>query len=189
MHEDFPAKLRSFILRPAEAFKNVKDGNFRDAFLYYIILIVIYSVLSGIINYFRLDPVRESLNPALPVETVTYFDILSIFYGIVGWIVLFFLIGIILHPLILIVGGRKGIEQTFKSIAYASTPGFLLGWIPVIGIFFAFYGIFVQIIGISELHEISTKKAAFAAILLITLITGLTIIIGFFLLFAFLTAF
>jgi len=184
MLEDFPEKLKSFILSPTEAFRNIKNGDIGEALVYYVVLLVIYSVLSGIVNYFRIDPIMETFYSTVPAGTVAIFDIMNIIYGIIGGIVGFFIIGIIIHLFVLIVGGRQGLEQTFKSVAYASTPGFLLGWIPVIGIFFALYGIIVQIIGIRELQEVSTGRAAFAVMLPVILLFGLIIIAVMFFMFA-----
>jgi hypothetical protein len=184
MLDDFPEKLKSFILSPTEAFRKVKDGDTGEALVYYVVLLVIYSVLSGIVNYFRIDPIMEALYSTVPAGTVAIFDIMSIIYGIVGGIVGFFIIGTIIHLFVLIVGGKMGLEQTFKSVAYASTPGFLLGWIPVIGILFALYGIIVQIIGIRELQEVSTGRATLAVMLPVIILFGLIFIAIFFFLFA-----
>ncbi|UUX92006.1 YIP1 family protein [Methanoplanus endosymbiosus] len=184
MLEDFPEKLKSFILSPTEAFRNIKNGDVGDALVYYVVLLVIYSVLSGIVNYFRIDPIMKVLYSSVPAGTVAIFDIMNIIYGIVGGIVGFFIIGLVLHLFVLIVGGKMGLEQTFKSVAYASTPGFLLGWIPVIGILFAFYGIIVQIIGIRELQEVSTGRATVAVMIPLIILFGLIILAVLFFVFA-----
>ncbi len=66
---------------------------------------------------------------------------------------------------LLLFGGTKDIEQTIKTVMYASTPFLLLGWIPFIGIFGALWSFILWIIGVKELHEISSGRAAAAVIL------------------------
>ena len=60
-----------------------------------------------------------------------------------------------------LVGGRKGIEQTIKTLMYAMTPQYLFVWIPVVNLIWA---LIVGIIGIRQLHELSTGKAVLAVI-------------------------
>ena len=57
--------------------------------------------------------------------------------------------------------------QTFKALMYGATPSLLLGWIPVIGFLAAIWALIVEIIGIRQLHEISTGRAVAAVILAI----------------------
>jgi len=85
--------------------------------------------------------------------------------------------GLWLHIWVYLVGGRKGLTQTFKALMYGATPSLLLGWISLLG-FFApiwviwaliveIWALIVEIIGIRQLHEISTGKAVAAVILAI----------------------
>ncbi|MEM2972351.1 MAG: YIP1 family protein [Candidatus Bathyarchaeia archaeon] len=74
---------------------------------------------------------------------------------------------------------KKGAGQTFKAMAYGSTPNLLFGWIPLIGLIFkpwpiavylasSIFGIWqtvISIIAIRELHGISTFRAILAYLL------------------------
>jgi len=80
------------------------------------------------------------------------------------------LIGILIgslwiHIWVYAVGGRKGVGQTIKSMAYGSTPTLLLGWIPLLGVIFSIWSLVVSIIGARQLHEISTGRAVLSYIL------------------------
>lgn len=70
-----------------------------------------------------------------------------------------------MHIWVYLCGGRKGAGQTIKAMAYGSTPSLLLGWIPFIGFIFGIWSIVVSIIGIRQLHEISTGRAVLAYLL------------------------
>src|SRR5215208_1150058 len=68
----------------------------------------------------------------------------------------------ILHLLVrLIVGvGNAGFGTTFRVASYATVVN-LVGWIPIIGSLVALvYGIYLSTLGIREMHETTTGKAA-----------------------------
>ena len=67
-----------------------------------------------------------------------------------------------IHLWVYLLGGRKGIMQTFKAIVYGNTPRLLLGWIPFIGIVFMLWSLILGILGIRELQAIGTGKAILA---------------------------
>jgi hypothetical protein len=82
---------------------------------------------------------------------------------------------------VFLLGGRKGINQTFKAILYGETPCLLLGWIPFIGIIFAFWSLVLGVLGIRELQEISTRCAVLAvAIAIITLLIPVILLTAYF---------
>jgi amino acid transporter len=62
-------------------------------------------------------------------------------------------------------GGRNGLFQTIKAVIYGETPILVLGWIPVINLFAAIWMIIVGIIGVRQLHGLSTGTAVIAMIL------------------------
>jgi hypothetical protein len=101
------------------------------------------------------------------------------------------------------VGGRKGFTQTIKAVMYGSTPILLFGWtsailgkpldindrlfsglIPIL-IQFLLFGIqtitgiwffVLEVIGIRQLHEITTGKAILAVLFLLVLLVVLAIL-------------
>ena len=72
----------------------------------------------------------------------------------------------ILHLLVmLIVGSRNsGYEGTFRVGAYSSVTS-LVSWIPIIGWIASLYGIYLAIMGIREVHNTSTGKAALVVLI------------------------
>ena len=68
--------------------------------------------------------------------------------------------------------------QTEKAAIYGSTPFLLLGWIPVIGLVIGgIWAIILTIIGLRELHEITTGKAILAYVLALAIIFVILILI------------
>ena len=60
---------------------------------------------------------------------------------------------------------RKGFNQTFKVAIYSSIPGFVLGWIPFIGLIGGIWGIGLAIIGLTELQNMSMGRSVLAVLL------------------------
>ena len=73
-----------------------------------------------------------------------------------------FIGGAILHIFVYIAGGRKGMTQTIKAGMYGSTASLLFGWLPFINIIAAIWSLVTEIIGIRQLHEITTGRAILA---------------------------
>jgi hypothetical protein len=104
-----------------------------------------------------------------------------VFPSLVVGILLFFIIGLflggaILHLFVLLVGGRKGVEQTLKAVMYSATPIFVLGWIPLIGFLTLIYALFLEILAVRELQEVSTGRAILAVLLPFFLLLVLVIL-------------
>ena len=72
----------------------------------------------------------------------------------------------ILHLLVmLIVGSRNaGFAGTFRVSAYSSVTS-LVSWIPVIGWIASLYGIYLAIVGVREVHNTTTGKAALVVLI------------------------
>lgn len=135
-----------------------------------------YSVISGIIAMFGFNAFAAATSlPAMGIYSIVFFFIA----GLIG----IFISGIILHIFVYIVGGRRGLDQTLKTVLYASTPELLLGWIPIIGIFVGIWSLILEILGIRELHEISTGRAILAVLLPIVVIVILVVLAAVFYLF------
>lgn len=105
------------------------------------------------------------------------FTALTIINSIVSGFIGVFILGIIFHIFVYIMGGRNGIGLTIKAVIYGYTPNLLLGWIPIVNFIAMIWTLILYVIGIREYHEISTGKAALAVLLpLILIIIFVTVI-------------
>jgi hypothetical protein len=173
---DFIELVKGFLLSPVETFQKVRKADLGDTLKYFLILVVINTVLSVIISLVALSSlwaayssIFESLGIAIPAAAgfgIIVFAILMIFVTLLA----LFIGAAWLHLWVYILGGRKGYLETLKAIAYGDTPSLLLGWIPVIGIIGGIWSLILLILGIRELHEISTGRAALALILAIVVL-------------------
>jgi hypothetical protein len=168
---DFIELVKGFLLSPAETFRKVRPSDLGETLKYYLILVVIYTILSVIISLVAISAAWAVIAALLPALGLTA----PVVAGL--GIILFAIILIFVHLLVLFIGaawvhiwvwllgGRKGYMMTLKALAYGDTPYLLIGWIPVIGIIGAIWSFILSIIGVRELHEISTGRAAAAVIL------------------------
>ena len=124
-----------------------KGGSLGDAFVYYIILLVINAVLSAIVLAAGLSAM--SIYQSIPGFNGA-FPLVMFFMVLVGGIIGIFVGGAWLHIFVWALGGKKGYVQTVKSVMYGSTPSLLLGWIPIIGFIGAIWTIILDIFGIKE---------------------------------------
>jgi hypothetical protein len=104
------------------------------------------------------------------------------FVGVlIGGTILLLVFTIWVHILVYVAGGRKDILQTFKALTYGLTPSFLLHWIPLIGIVFDLWSIFLMILGIRELQKISSSRALVVMIIAVMVPLVILLIIAMYL--------
>jgi hypothetical protein len=188
---DFFELAKGMLLSPVETFRKVKPADLGDALKYYLILLLINTVLSVIISLVAFSSmwaasssIFESLGITVPAAAgfgIIVFAILMIFVSIF----VLFIAAAWLHLWVYILGGRKGYIATLKAIAYGETPALLIGWIPVIGIIGLIWSFILSILGVRELHGMSTVRAAAAVILALVVIAVIIILVAAFFIIAF----
>jgi signal peptidase len=145
-------RIKGFLFSPSETFDASKEDTLGTTFEFFIALLTICAVLSGVMGWLVF------------YHGVTMF-VLVLILGIIG----VFIGGLWTHVWIYLVGGRKGVTQTLKALMYGATPGCLLGWIPIVGVFAVVWTLILEIVGIGQLHELSTRRAVLAVIFAISI--------------------
>jgi hypothetical protein len=155
MIDTIVAKAKGLLLEPVETFQESRTDEPATVLTCFAVLLFINAVLSAIVAAAIVGAVSEfaGLNIGAPLPVVIFFAVL------VGGFILTLIFAAWVHLWVYIFGGRKGLMPTVIAIVYGQTPRLLLGWIPVIGIFFALWSLALNIIGIRELQELSTMKA------------------------------
>ena len=173
-------KIGNVLQSPTKFFQSVKsEVSVGNAFKYYAvialiptaILIIIALVLSSLLSLFTaFIPGSQFFGFFLGGLAAAFFIAMYI-----AGLVLTFVGAAILHAFAYLFGARKGYENTYKAMIYGSTPAVLLGWIPFIGIIFGIWSLYLDIKGLSILHEISMGRAAGAVLLPVIIIIVLII--------------
>ncbi|MDD1701761.1 MAG: YIP1 family protein [Methanoregula sp.] len=151
-------KVKGFLFSPGEAFQKAKADETGNVLTYFAILVVVNAILSAIIAaiWTSMTPMYAHMLGGAAVPILVFFIVL------VAEFVVTLVFGAWLHLWVYVLGGRKGIMQSIKSVIYGSTPRLLLGWIPFIGIIFLIWSVVLWALGIRDLQEMSTGKAILA---------------------------
>ncbi len=174
-------KIQGFLLRPAETFRAVREETFGDAVTYFVILLIVNAVLSAIVGYLGFRAIGmpgADIAGAGGLGAMIAVFIAAVILGIISLVVG----SILLHFGVVIMGGRGGFVQTFKAVLYGLTPYYLFGWVPVIGGLAGIWGLIVEILGIRELHDMTSGRAAIAwlisLVIVLVIVAILIVILG-----------
>ncbi len=175
MMDDIIGKIKGFLLSPVESFQKAKGDTFQDAFIYYLILLVVYAVLSTIVAAVMPQPAIPGFPGGMPFGSGVFL-IGAFIASIIGGIIGLFILGVILHIFVYLFGGRRGITETLKAVAYGYTPSLILGWIPIVNFLAALYTLVLFVFGIRELQEMSTTRAILAVLAPILILIAIAIV-------------
>ena len=176
--------LRRLVLHPVLFFASIprRDG-LRNPFLFALICIVVGAVLNGVVELTGVQSSAQSSEGLLgPLGLRS-----QSFVGVVAAIVFRVIIGVIVLPVVagiyqllvrIAVGSENaGFEATFRVVAYTSVLN-LVGWIPIIGLLLSLYSLYLQVVGLREVHETTTGRAILVLVLLVVGAILLSVLIG-----------
>lgn len=186
-------KVKGFLMAPAETFRASKGDSLGSAFRYYTILLVIWTILTAIVwlvmGYFAFQDIiirignmgffGSQLAEALSNfgAFVSTFQLFTVYIFFLLSLVGIFFSAFIWHVFALLFGAKKEFTQTIKTTMYASTPFFLLGWIPYIAAIGVIWYLVLLIIGLAEMQEMSMGEAAMTVVVPLLLLL-IAVIIG-----------
>ncbi|MDD1657653.1 MAG: YIP1 family protein [Methanomicrobiales archaeon] len=179
-------KVKGFLMAPAETFRASKGDSLGGAFRYYTLLLVIWAILSAIVwMTLGVWAFQDALSRIAGTGIVGGLLANSL-YDFLGFVVSFqfftvyalfllslvgvFFVGFLWHVFALLFGAKRELRQTLKTTMYASTPFFLLGWIPIVAILGWIWYIVLMILGLSEMQEMSIGESAMAVLVPIILV-------------------
>jgi hypothetical protein len=148
-----------------------KEDSLGSAFKYFIVILAIFAVLIAIVAAVAFSMLMGSLEalgvPTRPLDAFSGPSVAALVFALVlvGGAIVVFIAGLWTHIWVYLVGGRKGVRETIKGLMYGLTPGGLLGWIPIVDIAGVIWALIDWIIGVRQLHELSTGKAVLAVII------------------------
>jgi hypothetical protein len=177
----FGEKVKGFLGAPANTFNSVEAEALGSALKYFTIWVVIYTILRTIVFYTLERRVFETLWDLLGVSDAAVYRFDPVIFGllaVVGAFASLFISGSLTHLFVRAFGGRKGYGNTIKAFAYGETPLLLFGWIPFVGMLFPIWALVLNVIGIRQLHEISTGRAVGAVLLSIVALIIIGVLIG-----------
>ena len=164
--------LRRIVLHPVVFFAEIpRREGLRNPFLFALICIVIGAVLNAVVGLSGLQsPLQSSEGSQSSAGLVAYIASLAI----IGIIALPVVAGLYQLLVGTVVGHENaGFEGTFRVVAYASVVNLVI-WIPMLGLLLGLYSLYLQVVGLREIHQTTTGRA----ILVLLLFLVATIMIG-----------
>jgi hypothetical protein len=155
--QTFIATVQAVVLRPVEFFRGIlRQGDLINPLIFALICYEVSAILGGLLRLVGIGATNQGFGSFLvSIILAPIFAAIGLFIG-AG----------ILHLLVmLIVGSRNsGFEATLRVVAYSAVTS-LVSWIPYIGGLLSLYGIYLGIVGIREMHNTSTGKAALVVLI------------------------
>ncbi|MEN6611514.1 MAG: YIP1 family protein [Methanoregulaceae archaeon] len=173
MIAEYYEKAKGVLLTPFETLQKSREDTPGFMLQYYLLGVFFNAILTvlvalilggtGILNVF--SQLLKQLGWVLPFVGAVG-AILVIILMIIIAVILLFVGGVWLHIWVYIAGGRKGYMKTVKAVAYGSTPGMVIGWIPVIGpVIGGIWTFVLGILSVREMQEMPTERAIVAVVL------------------------
>jgi hypothetical protein len=156
--QSFINAVRGVVTAPVGFFRGIRrQGDFVNPLIFAIICYEVSAILGGLLGL-----VGVGMGDAQGFGSF----LIGIILAPIGAAIGLFIGAGILHLLVmLIVGSRNaGYEGTFRVGAYSAVTT-LVSWIPIIGLIASLYGIYLAIMGIREIHNTSTGKAAIVVLI------------------------
>ncbi len=178
----FLEKVVGFLARPAETFRAVRGEAVTDAAVYYLLLLVLQSILAALMVYLGFAVMDGS---GLGIDTGRDAGIMSFVWALVftyAWgLVTLVAWAVVLQIGATALGGRGDFADAFRTAVYAQTPFLLLGWIPVVGwLLTQLWAVVLTVIGVGELYRLDTGKAAAVAVVALVLYLMVSWVLGLF---------
>jgi len=154
--QSFISSVQRVVLQPVDFYRGIlRQGDFINPLIFAIICYEVFTILSGLLGLAGIGG-QQGFGGF----------IVSLILAPIGAAIGLFIGAGILHLLVmLIVGSRNsGFEATFRVGTYAAVTS-LVSWIPFIGWIASLYGIYLAIVGIRELHNTTTGKAALVVLI------------------------
>ncbi len=184
---DFVEKIKQVLFHPSVFFNQLpKEKGIGGAFTFIALFGLVYALLSSLVTFISQMIVEAVVTKQNSLFNQSFMNFgltgpLSIVVGFlvsyIGLLVFSFVIVGILYLWLLLWGGKADYTETYKLWVYASTPQFLLGWIPFVSFLAWIYKVVLLVIGTEIIHKLSRTKAVFAYVIPIVLLIVLVIIL------------
>jgi hypothetical protein len=162
--ESFVGTARDLVTRPVAFFRSMaRRGDFVNPLIFALVCAVISASIGSFLGvwYATVGIGDTGVGGAIGALVASMF-----FTPIISVIALFVCAGI-LHLLVALVvkPANAGFEATFRLVSYSNVVQ-LVGWVPVLGpLVAAVASIILSVIGVREVHETTTGKAALVVLI------------------------
>ena len=172
--------FKKVLMKPADAFAAAKkESGFGNALSYWAISLVLSLVITGASLYFvgsAVSGMLSAMGVALPGQAgalAAGFGVAALVVSAVQSVIALFGVALVAPFAVNALGAKTDFHQTFRMMAYGQVPILPLAAIPLVGLLFALYGIYVFYKGVSATYGFDLSKSVIAMILFI--VVGLVV--------------
>lgn len=158
------SKFKLLTFHPEDFFKSIsKEKGWKKPYIVFVLSFLVYAFFVVVWSTIFLGFVS---NIAVNVESTALSNKiqekwLEVIYGLFTYVVLILIMPIFIpltHFIAIKSGGKGSVDDTAKATIYPNVPGFILGWIPVIGSIVWIWCLYIWYIGFKTLHKMSKKQ-------------------------------
>ena len=165
-------KIKGYFIKPGKTFAAEKRTNVKEALKYGFLGLLLRSILLTLL-------VSLGLSAGSLAVLGTGAVIVVFFFALIGGFISLLVNGLWLHLWAYILGARQGLMQTMKTVFYAHTPDYYLGWIPFVGFLTAIWTLGLEVFGLKELQKMNTRAAVMAVVLSVVILIIIVVAIIF----------
>jgi hypothetical protein len=155
--KSFLGVIKTVVTKPSEFYQKMPTtGGYAPPLIFLAICLAISGIISAIIwGYFG---------------AFLYFFIFGLIFSFIGAAILHFIAKQFFE-------GKAAYEGIYRVVAYAGVVN-LVTWIPVVGLFAGLYGLYLQIVGVKEVHKVTAGQAVVTVLIALAVYVILALIIG-----------
>lgn len=169
-------RIWNMLIHPRKTCEAVRKERFEETLKYFLILLLIPALIllvggAAVYSWLLASFAREyQFLGWTGVVLVLPFFLATAFFALL-------LSGLILHLFVLLLGGKQGLSQTYKALAYGSTPLILSIWfVPLVAIT-AIWSLVLIGMGIRDLQKMSNFRATICTLLPLALVLALASVV------------
>jgi len=178
-------QFREQLIDPSNFFDRVRAETWKSAFIFFLWVTLIISIITPIVNFFGIE--STDLSSSYQAQIVAYNFLKNSLlqtHGVLAYVleaILIFALAIIilvfltvfLHSVYRAIGGQGSVLNAWKAACYGVGPCLLGGFLPYISLFTGFYSFAMQFyLGPRELYKAKESRAivVFVAMIALTFI-------------------
>jgi hypothetical protein len=175
-------QLQKLLTDPIVFFENAKTESWKPAFIFFLSVTLIISIVTPTVNFFGIESTDISSSYQAQIIAFrivkdnllqTYGQIAFVFEAVMIFALAFpilLFLTVFLHLLYRAIGGKGFILNAWKAACYGVGPCLLGGFLPYIALFAAFYSFAMQFyLGPRELYSAKESRAIMIFVALIAL--------------------
>ncbi|MBI5397980.1 YIP1 family protein [Candidatus Woesearchaeota archaeon] len=137
---------------------------------YFFIIVLVYLVVASVVYAVAPKPKTQALPVSLAIA-------IAATLGFAVSVIFLFVSSTLVHATARMLKGRGTYPETLIVVSFGSTPAYLLGWIPLLGLLAIVYGVFIQLKGIAIMHDLSQARAAASILVPLALMIIISILL------------